>query len=215
MQSMDSSGNVQVGGPENEPRSELEKGGDDELNITPLQDSNGVNWSMQPMPGMEGPMSDWPIQGQPRGMLQMPGQTMVPVWTALPAEGGDGTSGQSYNGGQMAMPGNGNQQQQYGNGGPQAMAVPYGWRPMIGVMMAPPNRMPPQDSNGNMEMMAVPYPGAGQQTQPVAEDGSWQVKNTFLTYSSDTSVMYPLRRVNSANGVLGSYMDSQDEPWMG
>merc|ERR1719389_512713 len=102
-------------------------------------------------------------------MIQIPGQPMVPVWGALPNDGGQIAPGQ---------------QQQYGNGGPQAMAVPYAWRPMIGVMMAP-NSMPTPDPNRNLETMApMPYPGTGQPAPPVgqSEDGSWQVKNTFLTY---------------------------------
>lgn len=157
-----------------------------------MDQSHMVNWAM---PGIQGQM-----QGQPIGMVPM-----VPVWAPmeLPAESGEGTPStgrmdQSYSGGQMR--GNSDHQQQFANNSPQAMSVPYGWRPMIGVMMAPPN-----------SHCAVPSQG---------EDGSWQVKNTFVTYSPDgAGQMYPVLTgsVNSADGRPGNYIESttSDAPWMG
>lgn len=37
-----------------------------------------------------------------------------------------------------------------------------------------------------------------------SEDGSWQVKNTFLVYAPEKPQMYPMRRINSADGRLFS-----------
>jgi hypothetical protein len=110
----------------------------------------------------------------------------------------------------------------------QAQAfVPYMWQPMMGVpqgMMAAPN--------GQGFALLVP-----QQAQQ-GHDGSWQVKNSFLEYSPETAQMYPMRRINSADGRLYNYNNvqqsgqhgqrvsknqhkesaphnTQDAPWMG
>lgn len=177
------------------------------------QDDMG-NWTTHTMSGTQGQTQSNQMQGQPMGMLFIPGQGMVPVWAALPpTESGDGATSQSCSGGQMI--GNNyssSQQNQYGNSSTQAMpmAVPYGWQPMM--VMAQPNNMPSQYPNRNSETMAgMSYTGSGQAMQPVAqcEDGSGQVKSTFLPCSPDSAQMYQLLQ----DSVHGSGFESQD--WMG
>lgn len=157
---------------------------------------------------MERPMHGWmpgfrmdaegQMQGQPVGMVPM-----MPVWGPVAAESGDSSPNPQHSPGQMdqsytgQLRGSGDHQRQFANSNPQAMSVPYGWRPMIGVMMAPPNNH-----------CAPPAQGG---------DGSWQVKNTFVTYSSENSQMYPLLSLPSGNGGAGNYMEdnNRDAPWMG